>query len=109
PRHTSPVAPSPCSSNNTGPPSPPCWTRNRSLIGRRGGPRHGPPHPPTPGRAPAKPWRAPTATKDGSSADVGGPDMAPHTPDPRTRPGKAVARLDVDTGWLIGAILWPPS
>src|SRR5438128_849598 len=50
PRHTSPVAPSPCSSNNTGPPSPPCWTRNRSLIGRRGGPRHGPPHPPTLGR-----------------------------------------------------------
>src|SRR2546425_7233712 len=31
----------------------------------------------------------------------------PTPPDARTRPGKAVARLDVDTGWLIGAILWP--
>src|SRR5262245_45246873 len=29
-----------------------------SLIVRRGWPRHGPPHPPTLGRAPAKPWRA---------------------------------------------------
>src|SRR5438093_2505264 len=86
PRHTSPVAPSPCSSNNTGPPSPPCWTRNRSLIGRRGGPRHGPPHPPTLGRAPAKPWRASTSTQDRSSADVGGPDMAPHTPRPSDAP-----------------------
>src|SRR5256712_1450799 len=73
PRHTSPVAPSPCSSNNTGPPSPPCWTRNRSLISRRGGPRQRPPHPRTLGRAPAKPWRASTSTQDGSSARFYGP------------------------------------
>src|SRR5688572_31804400 len=31
-----------------------------ALISCRGGPRHGPPHPPTLGRAPAKPWRAST-------------------------------------------------
>src|SRR3989441_3943843 len=37
----------------------------------------------------------------------GAPTWPPTPPDPRTRPGKAVARLDVDTGWLIGAILWP--
>src|SRR5207244_10967801 len=43
------------------------------LIGRRGGPRHGPPHPPTLGRAPAKPWRASTSTQDGSSARFYGP------------------------------------
>src|SRR3989442_13765146 len=37
----------------------------------------------------------------------GAPTWPPTPPDARTRPGKAVARLDVDTGWLIGAILWP--
>src|SRR2546425_8543738 len=40
----------------------PAW-----LIGRRGGPRHGPPHPPTLGRAPAKPWRASGLIQDVSS------------------------------------------
>src|SRR5688572_32194712 len=37
------------------------------LICCRGGPRHGPPHPPTLGRAPAKPWRASRLTQDVSS------------------------------------------
>src|SRR5207249_5529485 len=37
----------------------------------------------------------------GSSIVVGGPDMAPHTPIARTRPGTAVARLGFDTGCLI--------
>src|SRR3989442_15713656 len=37
----------------------------------------------------------------------GAPTWPPPPPDARTRPGKAVARLDVDTGWLISAILWP--
>src|SRR5256884_5809260 len=49
---------------------------SRCLISpppRRGGPRHGPPHPPTLGRAPAKPWRASTSTQDGSSARFYGP------------------------------------
>src|SRR6059036_1934585 len=50
------------------------------LIVRRGGPRYGPPHPPALGRAPAQPWRASGLTQDGSSFVVGGPDMAPHTP-----------------------------
>src|SRR2546427_282534 len=51
-----------------------------ALIGLRGGPRHGPPHPPSLGRAPAQPWRASGLAQDVSSIVVGGPDMAPHTP-----------------------------
>src|SRR5438552_738391 len=39
----------------------------RALIDRRGGPRYGPPHPPSLGRAPAPPWRAPGLTQDVSS------------------------------------------
>src|SRR5262245_58788199 len=38
-----------------------------SLISRRGGPRHGPPPPPTLGRAPTEPWRASGLTPDVSS------------------------------------------
>src|SRR5436309_15915611 len=38
----------------------------------------------------------------------GAPTWPPTPPDARTRPGKAVARLDVDTGSLIGVILWAP-
>src|SRR5436190_13527980 len=49
----------------------------RALIDRRGGPRYGPPHPPSLGRAPAQPWRASGLTQDVSSVVVGGPDMAP--------------------------------
>src|SRR5207244_2805146 len=37
------------------------------LIDRRGGPRYGPPHPPSLGHAPAEPWRASGLTQDGSS------------------------------------------
>src|SRR3989454_4538392 len=37
------------------------------LIERRGGPRYGPPHPPSLGRAPAQPWRASGLTQDVSS------------------------------------------
>src|SRR5439155_3007194 len=39
------------------------------LIDRRGGPRYGPPHPPSLGRAPAQPWRASGLTQDVSSRD----------------------------------------
>src|SRR5213083_1588351 len=39
----------------------------RALIDRRGGPRYGPPHPPSLGRAPAQPWRASGLTQDVSS------------------------------------------
>src|SRR5687767_15810706 len=44
-------------------------TSSGSVISCRGGPRHGPPHPPTLGRAPAKPWRASKLTQDVSSVD----------------------------------------
>src|SRR5438552_12471501 len=37
------------------------------MIHHRGGPRHGPPHPPTLGRAPAEPWRASGLTQHVSS------------------------------------------
>src|SRR5204862_1290285 len=47
------------------------------LIDRRGGPRYGPPHPPSLGRAPAQPWHASGWTQDVSSIVLGGPDMAP--------------------------------
>src|SRR2546427_7705548 len=43
--------------------------RIRALIDRRGGPRYGPPHPPSLGRAPAQPWRASGLTQDVSSRD----------------------------------------
>src|SRR5439155_18669906 len=54
-------------------------------TGRRGGPRHGPPHPPRSER-PGKP----VALLDHprvAPVDVGGPDMAPHTPHARSAPG----------------------
>src|SRR6267143_1571247 len=37
------------------------------IVIRRGGPRHGLPHPPTLGRAPAEPWRASGLIQDVSS------------------------------------------
>src|SRR5947199_628397 len=43
--------------------------RRVGLIDRRGGPRYGPPHPPSLGRAPAQPWRASGLTQDVSSRD----------------------------------------
>src|SRR5881398_126684 len=55
----------------------PAQTGSTVLIDRRGGPRHGPPHPPSLGRAPAQPWRASGLAQDVSSIVVGGPDMAP--------------------------------
>src|SRR3989441_9429811 len=50
------------------------------LIDRRGGPRDGPPRPPSLGRAPAQPWRASGLPQDVSSIVVRGPEMAPHAP-----------------------------
>src|SRR5467141_140752 len=56
-RATSAASPSPsCRSYSANPP-----------INHRGGPRHGPPHPRTLGRAPAEPWRASGLTQDVSS------------------------------------------
>src|SRR5436309_9355537 len=45
------------------------WRARRPapLIDCRGGPRYGPPHPPSLGRAPAQPWRASGLTHDVSS------------------------------------------
>src|SRR5207249_7634784 len=45
------------------------WRARRPapLIDCRGGPRYGPPHPPSLGRAPAQPWRASGLTQDVSS------------------------------------------
>src|SRR5439155_16188187 len=55
----------------------PAQTGSTVLIDRRGGPRYGPPHPPSLGRAPAQPWRTSDSSQDGSSIVVGGPEMAP--------------------------------
>src|SRR6059036_3414785 len=85
----------------------------RWLIDRRGGPRYGPPHPPSLGRAPAQPWRASGLPHDGSSLVVGGPDMAPHTPHrsdaPRRSRGapRACHTMAHRSSW--GAPIWPPT
>src|SRR5256885_2649274 len=83
------------------------------LICRRGGPRHGPPHPPEFG-APRGTRGAPRRPARGcSSVAVGGPDMAPHTPPRSERPGEPVALLDDPrvashrSTW--GATTWPPT
>src|SRR5690348_18216696 len=56
----------------------------------RGGPQHGPPHPPLLGA----PRRSRDAPRESAwSCHVGGPDMAPHTPHCSARPGAAVTRL----------------
>src|SRR5438046_3268412 len=55
----------------------PAQTGSTVLIDRRGGPRYGPPHPPSLGRAPAQPWRAPGFAQDVSSIVLGGLGMAP--------------------------------
>src|SRR5438445_2151453 len=78
----------------TWPPTPPSarsapgnpWRSSvtRVLIGSRGGPRHGPPHPPALG-APRETRGAPRS-RACSSAHVGGPHMAPPTPPPPGRP-----------------------
>src|SRR5881398_3300312 len=47
----------------------PAQTGSTVLIDRRGGPRDGPPHPPSLGRAPAQPWRASGLAQDVSSRD----------------------------------------
>src|SRR3989449_4396069 len=73
----------------------PAQTGSTVLIDRRGGPRHGPPHPPALGRAPAQPWRASGLTQDVSSIVVGGPAPGPPPPPPPAppppRPGAAPA------------------
>src|SRR5439155_12513273 len=43
-------------------------TGSMGRVSRRGGPRYGPPHPPSLGRAPAQPWRASGLTQDVSSS-----------------------------------------
>src|SRR5437867_12811217 len=62
------------------------------LIDRRGGPRDGPPHPPSLGRAPAQPWRASGLAQDVSSIVVGGPPTAPPPPPPPVAPPPARGR-----------------
>src|SRR5262245_3867611 len=78
-------------------------------INRRGGPRHGPPHPPAL-VAPRQSRGAPRP-RARSSPDVGGPDMAPHPPQRSSRPGKAVALLDRARAHLLtwGARTWAPT
>src|SRR6266566_4357475 len=49
--------------------------RRVGLIDRRGGPRYGPPHPPSLGRAPAQPWRASGLTQDVSSVLLAGDEL----------------------------------
>src|SRR6266436_3110284 len=74
-------------------------TRNPRFIDSRGGPRHGPPHPPTLG-APRGTCGAPRPRASAGSSDhVGGPDMAPHTPQRSGRPGEPVALLDLALLW----------
>src|SRR5580765_6913837 len=46
------------------------------MVIRRGGPRHGPPPPPTLGRAPAQPWRA-SALALGVSSRAPQTDVSP--------------------------------
>src|SRR5881296_1427108 len=79
------------------------------LICLCGGPRDGPPHPPTLG-APRGTRGAPRS-RVCSSFYVGGPEMAPHTPRCSERPGEPVALLDHPrahrSSW--GAPRWPPS
>src|SRR3989441_3595138 len=82
-----------------GPPTP---QRSAAPRQSRGAPRlraeapKWPPHPPTLGSAPAKPWR--------SSTQGGGPEMAPPPPNARQRPGKSrgAPRLRAE------APKWPP-
>src|SRR5207302_4873808 len=58
----------------------------------RGGPRDGPPHPPTLG-APRRSHGAPLSTVPLPRLNVGGPEMAPHTPQRSERPGKSSGAL----------------
>src|SRR5204863_5353433 len=55
-------------------------SRRGAIIDQRGGPRHGPPYPPTLGRAPAEPCRASEFAQARSSINVGGPRQGPPTP-----------------------------
>src|SRR5216117_2644819 len=64
--------------------SPNCFTTafvsSSTLIDRRGGPRYGPPHPPSLGRAPAQQWRASGLIQDVSSVPPLGPPPPRHQP-----------------------------
>src|SRR5437867_10498700 len=87
--------------------------RRVGLIARRGGPRYGPPHPPSLGRAPAQPWRASALTQDVSLIVVGGPAMAPPPPPPSDapppRPGAPPLFHTVSPRSSWGAPVLPPS
>src|SRR5207249_11006745 len=65
-----------------------------TLIDRRGGPRYGPPHPPSLGRAPAQPWRASGLTQDVSSMPPRGGRRAPR-PVPRDGLAHAILQRDL--------------
>src|SRR2546428_6130010 len=75
------------------------------LIDRRGGPRYGPPHPPSLGRAPAQPWRASGLTQDVSSIVVGGPHIAPPPPPPPAPPPPPPRAAP---GWHQDGLFCPP-
>src|SRR2546428_12837325 len=60
---------------------------------RRGGPRHGPPHPPTLGRAPAEPWRA-----SGWIEDVSSDPAVHHAHGLAGRPLERAGRAQADLG-----------
>src|SRR5205814_2822793 len=61
-------------------------SRRGAIIDQRGGPRHGPPHPPTLGRAPAEPCRASEFAQARPSINVGGPPHDPPIPPPKAAP-----------------------
>src|SRR3989442_7907635 len=54
-----------------------------TLIYHRVGPGHGPPHPPTLGRAPAEPWRA-----SGVTQDISSPSRLPQVREAPPAPGR---------------------
>src|SRR2546428_7302635 len=72
-------------------------TVSRPIGGRLicvcGGPRHGPPHPPALGRAPAQPGRPSGLPQDVSSFVVGGPPPGPPPPPPPPPPRRPPAPL----------------
>src|SRR3989441_10857647 len=66
---------------------------SRARVMRRGGPRHGPPPPPTLGRAPAEPWRA-----SGWIEDVSSDPAVHHAHGLAGRPLERAGRAQADLG-----------